>query len=141
MAPAKHRDLVVSSQLLQIIAPAFEHAGDLCAQTRRTFNNITALLTAEDATWKDIVRTTCYLRDIERDYAAAFNAERTAFYGEQGLNPLPASTGIRLCSAALTCCLKSKPLPCSGASGPQNRGQELNWKKLWGAQKRPASGL
>jgi len=70
------------------------HAGDLCAQTRRTFNNITALLAAESATWKDIVRTTCYLRDIERDYAA-FNAERTAFYREQGLNPLPASTGIQ----------------------------------------------
>jgi len=40
------------------------------------------------------VRTTCYLRDIERDYKA-FNEERTAFYQEQGLDPLPASTGIQ----------------------------------------------
>ncbi len=70
------------------------HEGDLRAQTRRTFDNITALLAAEGATWKDIVRTTCYLRDIERDYQA-FNRERTAFYEEQGLNPLPASTGIQ----------------------------------------------
>ncbi len=70
------------------------HEGDLRAQTRRTFDNITALLAAEGATWKDIVRTTCYLRDIERDYQA-FNQERTAFYKEQGLNPLPASTGIQ----------------------------------------------
>lgn len=70
------------------------HAGDLHAQTRRTFDNITALLAAEGATWKDIVRTTCYLRDIERDYQA-FNEERTAFYKEQGLNPVPASTGIQ----------------------------------------------
>ena len=61
---------------------------------RRTFDNITALLEAEGATWKDIVRTSCYLRDIERDYAA-FNEERTAFYREQGLDPLPASTGIQ----------------------------------------------
>jgi hypothetical protein len=37
---------------------------------------------------------TCYLRDIERDYKD-FNEERTAFYKEQGLNPLPASTGIQ----------------------------------------------
>ena len=70
------------------------HVGDLRAQTRRTFGNITALLESEGATWKDIVRTTCYLRDIERDYQA-FNEERAAFYREQGLNPLPASTGIQ----------------------------------------------
>ena len=70
------------------------HIGDFRAQTHRTFRNITMLLEAEGATWKDVVRTTCYLRDIERDYAA-FNEERTAFYQEQGLDPLPASTGIQ----------------------------------------------
>ncbi|MCX6622797.1 MAG: Rid family hydrolase [Acidobacteria bacterium] len=70
------------------------HIGDLRAQTRRTFENITRLLESEGATWKDIVRTSCYLRDIERDYAA-FNEERTAFYQEQELHPLPASTGIQ----------------------------------------------
>jgi len=70
------------------------HVGDFRAQTRRTFQNITALLAAEGATWKDIVRTTCYMRDIDRDYDA-FNQERTAFYTEQGLDPLPASTGIQ----------------------------------------------
>jgi len=70
------------------------HAGDFRAQTRRTYANITALLAAEGATWKDVVRTTCYLRDIERDYAA-FNEERTAFYRAQELDPLPASTGIQ----------------------------------------------
>jgi enamine deaminase RidA (YjgF/YER057c/UK114 family) len=70
------------------------HIGDFRAQLRRTLQNITGLLAAEGATWKDIVRTTCYLRDIDRDYAA-FNEERTAFYKEQGLDPLPASTGIQ----------------------------------------------
>ncbi len=70
------------------------HVGDLRAQTRRTFLNITQLLAAEGATWHDIVRTSCYLRDIDRDYQD-FNEERTAFYKEQGLNPLPASTGIQ----------------------------------------------
>ena len=70
------------------------HIGDFRAQLRRTFWNISKLLEAEGATWKDIVRTTCYLRDIERDYEA-FNEERTAFYREQDLDPLPASTGIQ----------------------------------------------
>ena len=70
------------------------HIGDIRAQCRRTFFNITKLLESEGATWKDIVRTTCYLRDIDRDYEA-FNEERTAFYKEQGLDPLPASTGIQ----------------------------------------------
>jgi len=70
------------------------HVGDLRAQTRRTFDNITALLAAEGATWHDIVRTSCYMRDIERDYKA-FNEERADFYREQKLDPLPASTGIQ----------------------------------------------
>jgi 2-iminobutanoate/2-iminopropanoate deaminase len=70
------------------------HVGDLRAQLRRTFDNITGLLASEGATWHDIVRTTCYLRDIERDYKE-FNEERAAFYKEQGLDPLPASTGIQ----------------------------------------------
>src|SRR5437764_9717050 len=70
------------------------HVGDFRAQLQRTYRNITMLLEAEGATWKDIVRTTCYLRDIERDYAA-FNEERNTFFREQGLEPLPASTGIQ----------------------------------------------
>jgi enamine deaminase RidA (YjgF/YER057c/UK114 family) len=70
------------------------HAGDFRAQCWRTYQNITGLLEAERATWKDIVRTTCYLRDIERDYEA-FNEIRAQFFKEQGLNPLPASTGIQ----------------------------------------------
>jgi 2-iminobutanoate/2-iminopropanoate deaminase len=70
------------------------HIGDLRSQCRRTFLNITKLLASEGATWKDIARTTCYLRDIDRDYAA-FNEERAAFYKQQKLDPLPASTGIQ----------------------------------------------
>ncbi len=78
------------------------HIGDFRAQCRRTFYNITKLLESEGATWKDIVRTTCYLRDIDRDYAE-FNEERTAFYKQQGLDPVPASTGIqaKLCRPEL----------------------------------------
>jgi len=70
------------------------HIGDFRAQMKRTLENITGLLASEGCTWHDIVRTSCYLRDIERDYEA-FNEERTAFFSEQGLDPLPASTGIQ----------------------------------------------
>jgi len=70
------------------------HVGDLRGQMRRTYENISKLLASEGATWHDIVRTTCYLRDIERDYQV-FNEERTLFFKEQGLDPLPASTGIQ----------------------------------------------
>lgn len=75
-----------------------EHIGDFKAQQWRTYNNITNLLAAEDMTWHDVVRTTNYLRDIERDYQE-FNRIRTTFYSWLGLDPLPASTGIqaRLC--------------------------------------------
>jgi 2-iminobutanoate/2-iminopropanoate deaminase len=78
------------------------HIGDFRAQCRRTFQNITALLEAEGATWHDIVRTSCYLRDIDRDYAE-FNEERTAFFKVQALDPVPASTGIqaKLCRPEL----------------------------------------
>ena len=75
-----------------------EHIGDFNAQTWRTYRNITNLLNAEDMSWHDVVRTTNYLRDIERDYAE-FNKIRTSFFNWLQLDPLPASTGIqaRLC--------------------------------------------
>ncbi len=70
------------------------YAGDFRAQTWRTYQNITTLLESAGATWKDVVRTSCYLRDIERDYAA-FNEVRREFFKQQGLDTLPASTGIQ----------------------------------------------
>jgi enamine deaminase RidA (YjgF/YER057c/UK114 family) len=78
------------------------HPGNFEAQCLRTFRNLTELLAAENASWHDIVRTTCYLRDIERDYDR-FNEVRTMFMNGIGLDPLPASTGIqaRICRTDL----------------------------------------
>jgi len=75
-----------------------EYIGDFKAQVWRTYRNITTLLSAEDMSWHDVVRTTNYLRDIERDYEE-FNKIRTSFYNWMKIDPLPASTGIqaRLC--------------------------------------------
>jgi 2-iminobutanoate/2-iminopropanoate deaminase len=78
------------------------HVGDFRAQTWRTYWNLARLLESEGATWHDVVRTTCYLRDIERDYDD-FNRVRTLFFRCLGVDPLPASTGIqaRLCRSDL----------------------------------------
>jgi enamine deaminase RidA (YjgF/YER057c/UK114 family) len=48
------------------------------------------------------VRTTCYLRDIERDYGD-FNEVRNWFFRALALDPVPASTGIqaRICRSDL----------------------------------------
>jgi 2-iminobutanoate/2-iminopropanoate deaminase len=78
------------------------YPGDFRAQLWRTYRNITVLLESEGATWQDIVRTTCYIRDIERDYAE-FNRVRNEFFWALGLDPFPASTGIqaRICRSDL----------------------------------------
>lgn len=78
------------------------HIGDFRAQCWRTYRNITRLLESEGASWHDIIRCSCYLRDIERDYRD-FNEVRTTFFQWLGLDPLPASTGIqaRLCREEL----------------------------------------
>jgi enamine deaminase RidA (YjgF/YER057c/UK114 family) len=93
-----HKVLLISGTASVNEEGKAEHIGDFKAQVWRTYLNITNLLEAEDMTWHDVVRTTNYLRDIERDYAE-FNKIRTTFYNWMNLDPLPASTGIqaRLC--------------------------------------------
>ena len=78
------------------------YPGNFRAQLWRTYHNLTTLLEREGATWEDIVRTTCYIRDIERDYAE-FNAIRNEFFRALGLDPFPASTAIqaRICRSDL----------------------------------------
>jgi 2-iminobutanoate/2-iminopropanoate deaminase len=78
------------------------YPGDFRAQLLRTYHNIGELLKSEGATWHDLVRTTCYIRDIERDYAE-FNAVRNEFFSALGLDPIPASTAIqaRICRSDL----------------------------------------
>jgi len=97
-----HKILLISGTASVNEEGKAEHIGDFKAQLWRTYVNITNLLAAEEMTWHDVVRTTNYLRDIERDYAE-FNKIRTSFYTWMNLNPLPASTGIqaRLCWESL----------------------------------------
>jgi len=92
--PANMTQLLISGT--SSVGPNGEtlYPGDFRAQLWRTYHNITELLASEGATWHDVVRTTCYLRDIDRDYAD-FNRIRTEFYDALGLDPYPASTGIQ----------------------------------------------
>jgi 2-iminobutanoate/2-iminopropanoate deaminase len=93
-----HKILLISGTASVNEEGKAEHIGDFKAQLWRTYRNITNLLAAEGMSWHDVVRTTNYLRDIERDYAE-FNKIRTSFFSWMNLDPLPASTGIqaRLC--------------------------------------------
>ncbi len=65
---------------------------DFLAQSKHTFGNLTALLKSEGATWQDVVKTTCYLKDMK--YYEAFNKFRIQFYKSQKLIVFPASTCV-----------------------------------------------
>ena len=99
---ARQRILWISGTASIDDAGVTVYKGDLRAQTWRTFLNLTRLFASEGATWADVVRTSCYLRDIDRDYEE-FNRVRTLFFQCMSLNPLPASTGIqaKLCRSDL----------------------------------------
>lgn len=95
------------------------HLGDFRAQCWRTYRNIATLLESEGASWKDVVKTTCYLRDIERDYAA-FNKVRADYFRWQEIDPLPASVGIqaRLCRSDLL--IEIEAIAIRRKSSPEN---------------------
>ncbi len=98
MEMGSHTLLLISGTASVDEAGETVHKGDFRAQCWRTYRNITTLLEGEGASWRDVVKCTCYLRDIERDYHD-FNSVRTAFFDWLELDPLPASVGIqaRLC--------------------------------------------
>jgi len=70
------------------------HAGDISAQAKRTFDNITALLREAGATWQNVVKATIYLKKMKRDYDA-LNRVRNAFFREVGITTYPASTCVQ----------------------------------------------
>ena len=80
------------------------HVGDFKAQVKRMFRNVTRLLEVEGADWHDVARTTIYLKEMERDYAA-FNEVRCEFFQQQQLDPPPASTCVQaaICRPELLC--------------------------------------
>lgn len=66
--------------------------GDIKIQTQRALENIKAIVEAAGGTMRDIVKTTCYLKDIK--LFKEFNEAYSAFFQE---NP-PARTTIEISS-------------------------------------------
>ena len=76
------------------------HPGDFHAQAIHTYKNIQSLLKQQGASFKDIVKFTIYLKDMQADYDN-LNKARDEFFKEVGLSrqEIPASTCVeaRLC--------------------------------------------
>ncbi|MHB8972789.1 MAG: Rid family hydrolase [Pirellulaceae bacterium] len=64
------------------------------AQSDTMFAKAVPMLAAHGVTFPEVLRTWCYLDDIDRDYDE-FNLSRNAFFAREGVKRLPASTGIR----------------------------------------------
>jgi 2-iminobutanoate/2-iminopropanoate deaminase len=62
---------------------------DVAAQTRRTLDNVAAILAAEGLSLRDVVKTTVHLQHLKRDFAAY-----VAVYREYFTEPLPARTTV-----------------------------------------------
>ena len=73
-------------------------AGDIPAdfreQSDNMFGKMPSLVEPHGAKFTDVLRTWCYLDDIDRDYDE-FNLSRNAFFLQEGVQRMPASTGIR----------------------------------------------
>jgi enamine deaminase RidA (YjgF/YER057c/UK114 family) len=80
------------------------HKGDFKKQLWQTFDNLTEVLEKSYMSWKNVIRTTIYLRDIDRDYED-FNIIRKEFFDKQGITEYPASTciGAKICRPDLLC--------------------------------------
>lgn len=76
--------------------------GDFEKQTKKTFENLSGLLKSAGAKWKDVIKTTIFLRDIDQDYEK-FCILRKEFYDSQSLPFYPASTCVeaKICRSDL----------------------------------------
>ncbi|MBU1044484.1 MAG: RidA family protein [Candidatus Omnitrophica bacterium] len=72
------------------------HPGDFHAQAMHTYKNIQSLLEEQNASFKDIVKFTIYLKDMKKDYDN-LNKARDLFFQEIGFTrqTIPASTCVQ----------------------------------------------
>ena len=71
-----------------------DNPGSFREQSDRMFANSDRLLREHGTQFTEVLRTWCYLKDIDRDYAE-FNLSRNTFFEKEGVKRLPASTGIQ----------------------------------------------
>ena len=111
------------------------HVGDFRAQTRRTFDNITALLAAEGATWKDIVRppATC-----ATSTATTRRSTKSAPRSTRSRDSIRCRLrrASRPSCAVRNCWWKSKRSRCSGTADGVAAGTPSAWRCSSRAQAR-----
>jgi enamine deaminase RidA (YjgF/YER057c/UK114 family) len=69
-------------------------SSDFRRQSDLMFAKSVPMLEEHDSTFRDVLRTWCYLDEIDRDYGE-FNLSRNEFFEKHSITRLPASTGIR----------------------------------------------
>ena len=67
-------------------------AQDIEAQSRQVMKNLTAVLEEAGCTWKNVVKTTCFLKDVAKDFAV-FNAVYAEALGE--CKPARSCVGVK----------------------------------------------
>mgnify|MGYP000943097089 CR=1 FL=1 len=86
-----HRHLYITN--INGARPDGSIPSDFREQSDIMFERAVPELTAHGTTFPHVLRTWCYLNDIDRDYDE-FNLSRNAFFARHNVQRLPASTGI-----------------------------------------------
>lgn len=73
--------IYTSGQIAINPATGAVEAADIEGQSRQVMQNLEAVLAAAGATFADVVKTTCFLKDVARDFGA-FNAVYAEAMGE-----------------------------------------------------------
>jgi 2-iminobutanoate/2-iminopropanoate deaminase len=85
-------DFIYTSGQVGVNPQTRETPTDFREQTRQTLNNLAAVLRASGAELTDVVKTTCFLADI--NMFSAFNEEYSAFFGDH--RPARSTFGVDL---------------------------------------------
>lgn len=78
------------------------HVGDFESQAIRMFLNVKALLESQGSSWKNVAKTTVYMKHIDEHYDS-FNRVRKSFFESEGITIYPASVCVeaKLCRPEL----------------------------------------
>jgi enamine deaminase RidA (YjgF/YER057c/UK114 family) len=89
------------AKVLRIDEETHVYAGSICGSARGGFEEVLQMFRTADGllrrvgmTFRDVVRTWIYLRDIDRDYGD-LNRARREFFRQCGIVRKPASTGVQ----------------------------------------------
>jgi enamine deaminase RidA (YjgF/YER057c/UK114 family) len=91
--PASSRAFVLGRQKYLFAGNICGAPGNAFDQAYSMFSLANETLAKESMTFRNVVRTWIYLREMERDYGE-FNRARTEFFRQYNVTLLPASTGI-----------------------------------------------